>query len=413
MSIDAGRSQGSSAKAMVDVCHVSTTFNRRSGSGRRTLAIAEHCQRHGVSTTLVFGPDHDMADYTGPVPWFVLPSFGKSLRPIRDLRARIELQDLLGHVAPRIVHTHLAKAGIVGRHVASRLPDRPLVLHTVHGPTFDKSVSEPMRSLYRILERRAARHTQVQVYVGEELRRRYRAAGIRPTGKDVVIRTGKVARVGGCSVQPGIDPGNPLRLVYVARIVPMKQHDHALTLLRHLLDAGIDATLDLVGAALVESERNYRDELVRRVEQMGLASQVRFAGHVSDVHKRLSAAHVALLVSRYEGLPNAVVESIQAGTPIVAYDVSGVREVLGEKLERLVVPANDIDALIDTVVQVNANLDAIRPAVVARREELDQLYRIDVMLQAKLALYRELLGPSEQPVEHASWHGAENGTVRS
>ena len=56
--------RGTFLHSAVDVCHVSTTFNRRSGSGRRTLAIAEHCQRRGISTALVFGPDNDMGGYT-------------------------------------------------------------------------------------------------------------------------------------------------------------------------------------------------------------------------------------------------------------------------------------------------------------------------------------------------------------
>ena len=386
------RADGGGDTGHVDVCHVSTTFNRGSGSARRTLAIAEHCHRHGLRTLLAYGPDNDMEGYDGPVERVVLPSLGKRPDAVRDVRAWREIRACLRRARPRIVHTHLAKAGILGRLVAGTArSSRPLVLHTVHGPTFDPSLNPVVRAIYRGLERLAARRTDMLIYVGEDLRRAYLDAGIRARLADEVIRTGRTIDLSTPCRHHGAEASRPLRLVYVARIVPMKQHTHALTLLERLKAAGIDATLDFVGEALVRAEQDYRGELERRVSEAGLEGRVRFTGHVSNVHERLARADVALLVSKYEGLPNAAVESLLAGTPIVAYDVSGVREVLGAELADLVVPQNDVEGLFTAVEALLARRPEIEERVRGRRHELARTYGMERMTSTKLDLYRRLL----------------------
>jgi glycosyltransferase involved in cell wall biosynthesis len=67
---------------------------------------------------------------------------------------------------------------------------------------------------------------------------------------------------------------------------------------------------------------------------------VRFLGNRTDVSTLLAATDVTVLVSDWEGLPMVILESLAAGRPVVATDVGGVREVLGQGGGRLVAPGS-------------------------------------------------------------------------
>jgi len=77
---------------------------------------------------------------------------------------------------------------------------------------------------------------------------------------------------------------------------------------------------------------NVRDELLPRVKQLGLGSNVEFSGFVSEAEKiRLfKASRVLLMPSKHEGSPRVIGESIIAGTPVVAYDLPNYRPLFGD-----------------------------------------------------------------------------------
>lgn len=155
---------------MTGICHISTSFLRRAGIARRTAAIVAACAERGYRVSLIAGRDHDLVDGDLPgVAIEIVRELAKPVRPLADATAVRRLGRLLRSLKPDLVHTHLAKAGILGRRAAARCGVRPIV-HTVHGPTFPSHLPAPRRLLFRALERRAARLTDALVFVGEELR---------------------------------------------------------------------------------------------------------------------------------------------------------------------------------------------------------------------------------------------------
>ena len=138
--------------------------------------------------------------------------------------------------------------------------------------------------------------------------------------------------------------GGPLRLVCVASLVPVKDHE---TLLRAFARAGADAALELVGAGPLEAE------LRRLVESLGIARRVAFAGLLD--HDRLLGRLRAgdwdgvVLASRasgseHEGIPVSLMEAMAAGVPAIATD-SGATGELVTPGAGLLVPPGDVDAL--------------------------------------------------------------------
>ncbi len=171
-----------------------------------------------------------------------------------------------------------------------------------------------------------------------------------------------------------------------------KNKDHA-TLLRawriawdRLAASGRDAMLVLAGRL------DAADPLRQLVEDLGLTASVRFLGEVDDVSGLLAAADLGVFSSRSEGCPNAVLESMAAGLPVVAGDCPGVREAVGESGWAWLTAVGDAEAMAERIVRL-AEAPALRVQLGAGnaeriREEftLDRLNaQLESLLPAALA----------------------------
>jgi glycosyltransferase involved in cell wall biosynthesis len=88
-----------------------------------------------------------------------------------------------------------------------------------------------------------------------------------------------------------------------------------------------------------------QDDFARRVAEMGLQQNFRFLGRRDDIPNILVSCDMAVLPSRAEGLPNAVLEYMSAGLPVVASDVGGNSQIVRDGETGLLVPAQDANAL--------------------------------------------------------------------
>jgi glycosyltransferase involved in cell wall biosynthesis len=331
-----------------------------------------------------------------------VPSLQKYVNPWKDLKA---LQALTRKFADRhynLVHTHLAKAGILGR-LAARWAGVPVIVHTAHGPLFLYGETWWEKTLYTRLERWAAGFTQAIVYVGEELRQRYLEVGIGTAEKSRLIYTGRnfdrylaAARQSPVQRQArraslGIK-ADDLVVGYVARVVPPKGHLYAIQAAQRLKERFPQVRFLFVGEANLPSQQHYKEKLRREAEQRGLQEQVIFLNHQNDIENYYAIFDVFILPSLYEGLPNVVLEAAVMGLPVVAFDCFGVREILGNQAH--IVPLGDVDAfgrkLEEVLRKVPAEGRSTEPS--PQVEELLQRWSIKAMVDAKDLLYRELLG---------------------
>ncbi len=140
----------------------------------------------------------------------------------------------------------------------------------------------------------------------------------------------------------------------VGRLAVEKEHEiaiRALTRLKHL-----NVRLVMTG------EGPHGKHLKEVAHKLGVDEQVEFLGHVSDVHDIYKKIDVLLQISKYEGLPTAVLEAMAAGCPVIATAVDGTKELVREGSTGWVVPANDSGALAEVVERIVSE-----PAEVERR----------------------------------------------
>lgn len=130
----------------------------------------------------------------------------------------------------------------------------------------------------------------------------------------------------------------------VGRLAPQKGFDVLLRAFTRLDDS--DAHLVLIGQG--DEERKLRT----LADELGISERVHFAGYRRDVPRLLGALDVYVHPARFEGMPNAVMEAMAAGCPIVATTVDGTTELLRDGIDAWLVPPDDADALRDALQEV-------------------------------------------------------------
>lgn len=131
-----------------------------------------------------------------------------------------------------------------------------------------------------------------------------------------------------------------INLVSVGRLNRQKGYDLLIRAVAALRSEMIDFRLTLVGEG---AERGALEGLVM---EMGLQDRVIFAGHQDNPYPYMAYADLFVSSSRYEGSPNAVLESLACGTPVLAFDCpGGTREIVTEGVNGWLVPAEDTEAM--------------------------------------------------------------------
>jgi glycosyltransferase involved in cell wall biosynthesis len=126
-----------------------------------------------------------------------------------------------------------------------------------------------------------------------------------------------------------------------------------------LLDAYARSKLTEAGWQLVIlGDGPERDSLQRRIDQLGLKDAVLMPGVVKNPEQWLQHAQLFVLSSRFEGFPNALLEAMQCGLPVAAFDCpSGPGEIVRHEHTGLLVPAGDVDALAAAITRLASDAD--------------------------------------------------------
>jgi glycosyltransferase involved in cell wall biosynthesis len=129
----------------------------------------------------------------------------------------------------------------------------------------------------------------------------------------------------------------------------------------------------------------------REAQAHGVERWVTYLGGRADVVDLYRAADIFVFPSRGEGCPNAVLEAMASGLPVVATDVAGNREVLGEDGNAgWLVPAEDPAALAEAVATLLGSPSMRREVAMAARERILERFDIDRVGAQYLCLYEEL-----------------------
>lgn len=297
------------------------------------------------------------------------------LRVVRDMTRLLAAQQ------PRIVQTFLFHANIAGR-IAARRAGLPLVLSGIR-------VAEPHRRWRLWADRLTDRLVDRHVCVSRSVAQFAQSQARLPPGKLVVIPNGvdlrrypapRRADLGSLGVAPG------RRVVScVGRLDRQKGLAWLIRSAPAWLDRLPEIDLLLVGAGPL------RRKLERLCRQCGVSERVHFAGWRGDVPEILAASDLLVLPSAWEGMPNAVLEAMASGLPVVASDVEGVRELLGPASDSQTVRYGDSKALAEKVIALMEDTRKAAERGKENRRRAEEKFSLGGMVTAYEQLWESLL----------------------
>jgi len=316
-----------------------------------------------------------------------VPALGREISPIDDLRALATITKIAREFRPHIVHTHLAKAGTIGR-VAARLAGAPAVVHTYHGTVFrgyfgglkSRAVIGVEQTLSHITTRIVAitpsqRSHLIELGIGDK-----RKVVEIPLGLDLAPFLQPMDRAQARS-HLGLEPEARV-VAIVARLVPVKNVSlflRAMTAVRS-------------GSALIVGDGVLRSQLESEAAALGIANRCRFVGWQSDIRAVYAAADVVALTSNSEGSPVSIIEAMAAGRPVVSTAVGGVPDVIHHGVDGVLVPAGDVDALANAIRLLLADPLRRDQLGAAARRKVYPKYDASRLVTEITRLYESLVG---------------------
>lgn len=143
---------------------------------------------------------------------------------------------------------------------------------------------------------------------------------------------------------------------------------------------------------VVAGEGPRRKRCEHLVCKLGIESQVRLLGEISDPKVLLQAADAFVLSSRSEGLPNALMEAMASGVPCVSTDVGGCRELIPSAQQGHVVPSEDVEGIVRCLQAIHDDPQHARDVAAAGRRYMREHFDLEAMIDRTVAVYESLLG---------------------
>jgi glycosyltransferase involved in cell wall biosynthesis len=334
-----------------------------------------------------------------------VPHLRPELSPIDDPLSVAEILRLIREVRPHILHTHTAKAGAVGRAAAQMAGAArpPVIVHTFHGHVLRGYFDSSRTAVFREVERTLARSTTRLIAVSPEVRDELVELGVAPTEKFSVIRLGIDLD---SRIVAGESDGADLRRLFgvppdsfvvgwIGRMTGIKHLPDALAAFALLRERGVDAKLCLVG------DGPDRELVEQRAHELGIARHILFVGYQQDVAPYYALFDALLLPSGNEGTPVVAIESLAAGTPVVATAVGGVPDVVESGTDGFLTSVGDIDALAAALERLARNPELRTEMGRAGRARTLPRYRVERLVDDVDALYRVLLAEKGLPLPPA------------
>lgn len=293
------------------------------------------------------------------------------------------LQQFLHSIQPTIVHTFLLTASLYGRF-AAMLARVPIVIGT------EVNIYERKQPLHRAAERWLMQHTDAVVASAESVREFYiKQVSAEPDKVAVIYNAVDWSQLDAnrsrdqLRAEFGVPLDAPLAGI-IARLTEQKAHR---VLFEALASSPELAALHL----LVVGDGELRDDLKRRVEQLGLAGRVHFAGARRDLGNILGAIDMFLMPSLWEGLPLSLVLAMGANLPVVASRVAGIPEVVRDGVSGLLVKPGDAADLASALVRLLEDGDLRRRLGQAASDFVRPRFGVDGYITSVAALYDSLL----------------------
>jgi glycosyltransferase involved in cell wall biosynthesis len=377
------------------------------GAQENTLITCKLLAQRGHDVTLItgpaLGPEGELFEQTKNQRYktIVIPKLIRAICPLYDTISYYQIKRHLAQLQPDIVHTHSAKAGILGRFAVHTLRRAEAhgtrdtkIVHTIHGLAFHPYQSSWLNKFYIAIEKSAAKRTDFFISVADAMTAQATAAGI---GHPERFTTAYSAIEGDDFLQPISDqrkkdfrrkyavPEDAIVLITIARLFMLKGHEFIIESAKTLSKQFDNAVWLFVG------DGNLAAHFKKQVRQLSLSEKIKFAGLLppNQIPLAIQSSDILIHCSLREGLARTLPQAMLCGKPAVSFDVDGAREVVNETTGRLIEPKN-VEQLAKACAELIEDKDLRDRLGKAGRESVKEKFAPDTMVDAIEAVYKKV-----------------------
>ncbi len=326
------------------------------GAQENTLITCRELAQRGHDVTLITGPAIGNEGHlflrteNAPYKTIVIEKMIRQIHPVYDPIVYIQLKSILKKINPDIVHTHSAKAGILGRLAAWSIKKKskikkPKVIHTIHGLAFHDYQRQTLNSFYKAIERYTAKRTDAFISVADTMTKKALQAKM---GNPQMYTTAYSAideqdylkpisheELAGFRRKYNINTQS-IVLVTIARLAPLKGHEFIIESAKELAKKHENCTWLFIG------DGQLTDKIKSKIQLAGLGYRFKFTGLLptDQIPLAVNASDILVHTSLREGLARVLPQAMLCGKPVVSFNIDGAPEVVDDETGFLVEPKN-------------------------------------------------------------------------
>jgi glycosyltransferase involved in cell wall biosynthesis len=319
----------------------------------------------------------------------------REINLLKDLYSIFLMYKLIKKEKYDIVHTHTAKAGIIGR-IAATLARIPLVIHTSHGLPFYPGQSKTKYHIYRFLEKVGSLFCHAIASQNKEDMKKIKEIAFKRTkvlyegnGVDLARLDNIAEQISSDILEEikkkwGIDSSKKV-LLMGARFEPVKDHFF-------LIDS------------LYELKKQYRDDFIcllagkgeleglirKKIDDLNLSSNVKIVGHQPNIYPYIYLSDIVVLTSEKEGIPRILMEAMSFRKPVVASNVLGTRELVVQGVSGYLVQYKDVNSFAKCINQLLDNPELMKRFGENGRKIIEKEYTEDIVVDRIVQMYESL-----------------------
>jgi len=314
-----------------------------------------------------------------------IDGLGRSIKPIADIRALISVIRIIRKFRPDIVHTHTAKAGVIGRVASILSGHKSFRVHTFHGHLLHGYFSRSKTNSIILIEKLLGRFSSRLIAVGLKVQQDLIEAGIGDPEKFQVIPPGLQLKVIPSQREAkkslGLDP-DILYCSLIGRVTEIKRPDRFLEVVKELHRRNVKIKFIIAGSGNLLRDTSEKI----RLENLDITC----LGWRSDIEVVLAASDIVLLTSDNEGTPLSLIQAGMVGVPVVSTDVGSVSEIVLNGKTGLIRSLN-IQDLADAVEWLVQDFDWRQSLGSAAKSYTHKSFSVGRLVSDHENLYRKLV----------------------
>ena len=331
----------------------------------------------------------DEADYLEKVATDVqairIDGLGRSIKPRADLTALFAIIKEIRRFKPDVIHTHTAKAGVVGRIASILSGQKSIRVHTFHGHLLHGYFGTAKTKLVILIEKFLALFTDQLLAVGKQVQDDLIAVDIGNSKKFAVMPPGlqlaNVPTKSEARIELGLDP-DEIYCAFIGRITQIKRPDRFLDVVAKTETDNVKLNFLVAGAG---EKLEYCQD---RVKSENLP--VTFLGWREDIEVVLAAADFVILTSDNEGTPLSLIQAGMVGIPVVATNVGSTNEIVVDGHTGFLTDLS-VDQLSEAVAKLASDSDLRAKMGAAGKEYTLARYGVERLVEDHQDLYLRLL----------------------